>query len=178
MKNRLFSVGTAGAALLLAGCANHLEDITKETPENTRNVLGSQYILTPEKEIPDSSSFKITLEQVENIKVTVYQVRKNSALYTPYEGWRESYEFLTGLCLFPVAVEIHHDLPVELFGVVYQKPNQPVRQKEAAVELYVVQALHFIQERFAYALCVSVYHALFLFLFFPAARTPGAPPDG
>ena len=103
MKKRFFAFGVT-AALLLAGCANHLEDVTKETPENTRNVLGTQYVLTMDKEIPDGASFKVTLEQVEKIKVDVHQVRKISALYTPYEGWRESYEFLAGLGLFPVAV--------------------------------------------------------------------------
>ena len=104
MKKSLFFVGSAAAFLLLAGCANHIEDVTKETPENTRSVLGTQYVLTMENEIPDGASFKVTLEQVENIRVEVNQVRKVSALYTPYEGWRESYEFLAGLGLFPVAV--------------------------------------------------------------------------
>ena len=97
------------AALLLAaaGCANHLEDVTKETPENTRTVLGLQYVLAMDKEIPDSASFKVSVEQVENIQVTVHQVRKVSALYTPYQGWRESYEILSGICLFPVALVSH-----------------------------------------------------------------------
>lgn len=94
----------AALSLILSGCANHLEDITKEVPENTRSVLGKQYIVTSDKEIPDSASFRIALEEAENVKVTVYQVRKYSALYTPYEGWRESYEILTGICLLPVAV--------------------------------------------------------------------------
>ena len=41
MKKSLFFVGSAAAFLLLAGCANHIEDVTKETPENTRSVLGT-----------------------------------------------------------------------------------------------------------------------------------------
>ena len=98
----------AGTAALIpaffSGCANHLEDITKEIPENTRQVVERQYILTSEEDTPKSSTFKVTLEQVENIRVTTYQVRKVSAIYTPYDGWRESYEFLAGLGLFPVAV--------------------------------------------------------------------------
>lgn len=94
----------AALSLILSGCANHLEDITKEVPENTRSVLEKQYIVTSDKEIPDSASFRITLEEAENVKVTVYQVRKYSSLYTPYEGWRESYEILSGICLLPVAV--------------------------------------------------------------------------
>ena len=49
--------------LFAAGCANHLEDVTKETPENSRSVLGTQYVLTMDKDIPDSSSFKVTVEQ-------------------------------------------------------------------------------------------------------------------
>ena len=106
MKFRLLTAsGTATAILLFfAGCANHLEDITKEIPENTREVMARQYILTPGKNTPDSSIFKVTLEQIENIRVTTYQVRKISAICTPYEGWRESYEFLAGLGLFPIAV--------------------------------------------------------------------------
>ena len=105
MNRNILSAGTAAClSLFFAGCANHLEDITKETPENSRTVLGNQYILTTDKEIPDSSSFKVTLEQLENMKVEVYQVRKNSSLYTPYEGWRESYEVLAGLGLLPVAL--------------------------------------------------------------------------
>lgn len=101
----LITSGTAAVILaLFSGCANHLEDITKEIPENTRQVVERQYILTTEEDTPNSSTFKVTLEQIENIRVTTYQVRKISAIYTPYEGWRESYEFLTGLGLFPVAV--------------------------------------------------------------------------
>ncbi len=101
----LITSGTAAAVLVFfSGCANHLEDITKEIPENTREVMARQYILTPGKNTPDSSIFKVTLEQIENIRVTTYQVRKISAICTPYEGWRESYEFLAGLGLFPIAV--------------------------------------------------------------------------
>lgn len=101
----LTTSGMAIAVLVLfSGCANHLEDITKETPENTRQVLESQYVLTTEENTPTSSTFKVTLELIENIQITTYQVRKISAIYTPYEGWRESYEFLAGLGLFPVAV--------------------------------------------------------------------------
>ncbi len=57
-------VSTFAAALLLAGCANHHEDITKEIPENTRNVLESQYVITMDKEIPDSSSFRIRVDEM------------------------------------------------------------------------------------------------------------------
>lgn len=97
--------GTATAVLVFfSGCANHLEDITKEIPENTRQVVERQYVLTTEEDTPTSSTFKVTLEQIENIRITTYQVRKISAVYTPYEGWRESYEILAGLGLFPVAV--------------------------------------------------------------------------
>ena len=99
----IFSAALA-AVMSFAGCANHLEDITKEIPENTRSVLGRQYVITMDKEIPDTSSFKIKVDEMENVQITVYQVRRNSSLYTPYEGWRESYEFLAGLGLFPVAV--------------------------------------------------------------------------
>lgn len=97
----------AAGLLLAAGCANHLEDVTKETPENSRSVLGTQYVLTMDKEIPDSSSFRVTVDKVEEVQVTVDQVRKVSALYTPYQGWRESYEVLSGICLFPVALVSH-----------------------------------------------------------------------
>ena len=116
MKNRLFSTGSAAALLLLAGCANHIDDVTKETPENTRSVLGTQYVLTMDSETPDGASFKVTLEQVENTQIEVNQVRKVSALYTPYEGWRESYEFLAGLGLFPVAI-ISNVFSVVSFGM-------------------------------------------------------------
>ena len=52
-KHLIYGFGAALAAVMLfSGCANHLEDITKEIPENTRNVLGSQYVITMEKEIP------------------------------------------------------------------------------------------------------------------------------
>ena len=116
MMKSLFAAGSAAALLLLAGCANHLEDVTKETPENSRTILGTQYVLTMDKEIPDGASFKVTLEQVENIKVEVNQVRKVSARYTPYEGWRESYEFLAGLGLFPVAI-VSNVVSVFSFGM-------------------------------------------------------------
>ena len=116
MKQRLFFAGSAAALLLLAGCANHVDDVTKETPENTRNILGTQYVLTMDEEIPNGTSFKVTLEQVENIQIEVNQVRKVSALYTPYEGWRESYEFLAGLGLFPVAV-VSNVISVFSFGM-------------------------------------------------------------
>ena len=117
MKNPMFSVlGALCAAAFLAGCANHLEDITKEIPENSRKVLGSQYVITMDKEIPDSAAFKIKVEEMENVRVTVYQVRRNSSLYTPYEGWRESYEFLAGLGLFPVAV-VSNVVSVFTFGM-------------------------------------------------------------
>ena len=71
MKFRLLTAsGTATAILLFfAGCANHLEDITKEIPENTRQVVSRQYILTTAKNTPDSSTFKVTLEQIENIRM-------------------------------------------------------------------------------------------------------------
>ena len=53
MKRKILSAGTAAfVSLFFAGCANHLEDITKETPENSRTVLGNQYILTTDKESP------------------------------------------------------------------------------------------------------------------------------
>ena len=104
MKHFLNVTIAAVAILAAAGCANHIEDVVRETPENTRNVIETQYILTSDREIPDSSPFRITLEQVEKVKVTVHQVRKQSSLYTPYSGWRESYEFLAGLGLFPVAI--------------------------------------------------------------------------
>ena len=118
MKQHLISAfGAAAAAVMfLAGCANHLEDITKEIPENTRMVQGRQYVITMEKEIPDSSSFKIKVDEMESVRVTVYQVRRNSSLYTPYEGWRESYEFLAGLGLFPVAV-VSNVFSVVTFGM-------------------------------------------------------------
>ncbi|MBQ6353237.1 MAG: hypothetical protein IJJ28_08215 [Lentisphaeria bacterium] len=111
----IFSAALA-AAMFFSGCANHLEDITKEIPENSRSVLGRQYVITMDKEIPDSSSFKIKVDEMENVQVTVYQVRRNSSLYTPYEGWRESYEFLAGLGLFPVAV-VSNIFSVFTFGM-------------------------------------------------------------
>ena len=104
MKALFFAMTAASAAMFISGCANHIEDVVRETPENTRSPLETQYILTSEREIPDSSPFRITLEQVEKVKVTVHQVRKQSSLYTPYNGWRESYEFFAGLGLFPVAI--------------------------------------------------------------------------
>ncbi len=114
---QLTTSGMAAAVLaIFSGCANHLEDITKEIPENTRQVMERQYVLTSEEDTPKSSTFRVALEQVENIRVTTYQVRKNSAIYTPYEGWRESYEFLAGLGLFPVAV-FSNVLSVFSFGV-------------------------------------------------------------
>lgn len=117
---KLGQLSTWGAAIavlvVFSGCANHLEDITKEIPENTREVTERQYILTSEESTPNSSTFKVTLEQVENIRVTTYQVRKVSAVYTPYEGWRESYEFLAGVGLFPVAV-FSNVLSVFTFGI-------------------------------------------------------------
>ena len=118
MKKPLLSASGAAlaAVMFFSGCANHLEDITKEIPENTRSVLESQYVITMDKEIPDSSSFRIKVDEMENVKVTVYQVRRNSSLYTPYEGWRESYEFLAGLGLFPVAV-VSNVLSVFTFGM-------------------------------------------------------------
>lgn len=117
MNRKILSAGTAAfVTIFFAGCANHLEDVTKETLENSRTVLDKQYILTTDREIPDSSSFKVTLEQMENVKVEVYQVRKVSSLYTPYEGWRESYEFLAGLGLFPVAI-MSHVVSVFSFGM-------------------------------------------------------------
>ena len=106
----------AAGLLFAAGCANHLEDVTKETPENSRSVLGTQYVLTMDKDIPDSSSFKVTVEQVETVRVTVDQVRKVSALYTPYQGWRESYEVISGICLFPVSL-VSHVFSVFSFGM-------------------------------------------------------------
>ena len=118
MRHRQLTIsGMAMAVLaLLSGCANHLEDITKEIPENTRQVLDRQYVLNAEENSPNSSTFKVTLEQIENIRVTTYQVRKISAVYTPYEGWRESYEFPAGLGLFPVAV-FSNVISVFTFGV-------------------------------------------------------------
>lgn len=104
MKQHLNALTVAAAVLILSGCANHIEDVVRETPENTRQVIENQYILTSDREIPDSSPFQITLEQVEKVKVTVHHVRKQSSLYTPYSGWRESYEFFAGLGLFPVAI--------------------------------------------------------------------------
>ena len=61
MKTLLLSA--AAGLLFAAGCANHLEDVTKETPENTRTVLGTQYVLSMDKEIPDSSTFKVTVSR-------------------------------------------------------------------------------------------------------------------
>ena len=104
MKHTFAAFISTLAVLIFSGCANHIEDVVRETPENTRNVIENQYILTSDREIPDSSPFRITLEQVEKVKVTVHQVRKQSSLYTPYSGWRESYEFFAGLGLFPVAI--------------------------------------------------------------------------
>ncbi len=108
-----FGIGTA---LLLSGCANHLENIIKEAPENERIVVDDQYILSLDKDVPDDSSFTVTLEQAENIKVNVFQVRKSSALYTPYQGWREFYEVPAGLGLFPVAI-CSNILSVFSFGI-------------------------------------------------------------
>ncbi len=116
MKHYLNAFAFAAAALILSGCANHLEDVVRETPENTRTPLENQYILTMDREIPDSSSFKITMEQVEKVKVTVHQVRKQSSLYTPYSGWRECYEFFAGLGLFPVAI-VSNVFSVITFGM-------------------------------------------------------------
>ena len=117
MKNFSATASAAlAAALVFAGCANHIEDITKEIPENTRTVLERQYVIKTDKEIPDSASFKITLEEMESVRVTVYQVRRDSSLYTPYEGWRESYEVLAGVCMFPVAI-VSNVLSVFTFGM-------------------------------------------------------------
>ena len=117
MKNLSATASAAlAAALVFAGCANHIEDITKEIPENTRTELERQYVIKTDKEIPDSASFKITLEEMESVRVTVYQVRRDSSLYTPYEGWRESYEVLAGVCMFPVAI-VSNVLSVFTFGM-------------------------------------------------------------
>ena len=116
MKKRFSSSAATAAAMLFAGCANHIEDITKEIPENSRTVLERQYVVKTDKDIPDSASFKVTVEEVENVNVTVYQVRRDSSIYTPYEGWRESYEVLSGLCLFPVAV-VSNVFSVLTFGM-------------------------------------------------------------
>ena len=118
MRHRvLITSGMAVAVLaVFSGCANHLEDITKETQENTRQVVERQYVLTTKENTPTSSTFKVSLELVENIRVTTYQVRKISAIYTPYEGWRESYEFLAGFGLFPVAV-VSNVVSVFTFGM-------------------------------------------------------------
>lgn len=113
---RYFSAGAAVLAVLLTGCANHLEDVTKESPENARTVQSLQYVVKMDQEVPASSSFTVTLERIENAQITVYQVRKVYSLTTPYEGWRESYEFLAGLGLFPVAV-VSNVLSVFTFGM-------------------------------------------------------------
>ena len=42
MKQRLNVLTAAAAVLILSGCANHIEDVVRETPENTRNVIENQ----------------------------------------------------------------------------------------------------------------------------------------
>lgn len=116
MRPHLGAILTAVAVMILSGCANHIEDVVRETPENTRVPEENQYIIKMDKEIPDSSSFRVSLEEVEKVKVTVHQVRKLSSLYTPYSGWRESYEFFAGLGLFPVAI-VSNVFSVITFGM-------------------------------------------------------------
>ena len=96
--------------LLLAtvpACRNHIKTVTRTSNETNKKELSNNYkvTLTPPK--ITEARFAVTVESIKKMRVESFQVIREIEFATPYQGWRESYEFISGACLLPASLGSH-----------------------------------------------------------------------
>ena len=115
MKKKIIFI--SGMILLsLCGCNNHCQSFESDSLEYKRSEK-PQISYQVKSQLQPGSSVMLQFDITEQRKTVIdtYSVRQTIDRYTPYEGWRESYEILMGIGLLPVSL-CSHILNVVSFG--------------------------------------------------------------
>lgn len=82
-----------GAALLLAGCANHLPQRSEQEARTERKLREhSLHIELGEPHVLEQPQRRIHVQEQRTFEVTDIEVTRRYDRYTPYQPWRELYE--------------------------------------------------------------------------------------
>ena len=110
MKNKKITQFFAAGMLLLSlcGCRNHLQTFESESLDYKRSEkpqITYRVKTLIQQDAPLMLQFDITEQK--RTMVDTYAVRQTIERFTPYQGWRESYEILMGIGLLPVSLCSH-----------------------------------------------------------------------
>jgi hypothetical protein len=96
-RNTLTLGGALCAALVLAGCANHLPQRSEHEERIERKLLDhSLQIDVGEPRVLELPQRRIRVHEQMTFEVTAYEVTRRYDRYTPYQPWRELYEVPLG----------------------------------------------------------------------------------
>lgn len=96
-RNTLTLGGALCAALVLAGCANHLPQRSEHEERIERKLLDhSLQIDVGEPRVLELPQRRIRVHEQKTFEVTAYEVTRRYDRYTPYQPWRELYEVPLG----------------------------------------------------------------------------------
>ena len=101
---------------IVTGCANYIRDYETTEDRVTRTPIGSKHDIVFKPAIPVDSEFTAVAVTINKEKVKRLQVFIKGEVETPYQWWREFYEFPCGLLLVPVSL-CSHIISVFTFGV-------------------------------------------------------------
>ncbi len=96
-RNTLTLGGALCAAIVLAGCANHLPQRSEHEERIERKLLDhSLQIDVGEPRVLELPQRRIRVHEQKTFEVTAYEVTRRYDRYTPYQPWRELYEVPLG----------------------------------------------------------------------------------
>lgn len=88
-------------------CRNPIKTVTNTSDETNKKELSNNYKVTLTPPEITEARFAVTVESIKKMRVESFQVIREIEFATPYQGWRESYEFISGACLLPVSLGSH-----------------------------------------------------------------------
>jgi hypothetical protein len=94
--------------ILFTGCANHIKNVAVKDTRIERKIKKEDYFITlaSKNKVIQNPEINITIEKLVKRQVTHYEITQGKELFTPYQGWRESYEIPMGVGLFPCALAV------------------------------------------------------------------------
>ncbi|OGL41670.1 MAG: hypothetical protein A3C43_09495 [Candidatus Schekmanbacteria bacterium RIFCSPHIGHO2_02_FULL_38_11] len=105
----------------LAGCANHIkyienaEDVSREESSTAGNVISD---INGEANNKEKLAYNLELDEIKKSIIAKEKHTVKLEEFTPYQGWRESYEFFLGIGGIPVAIVLNVLDIIPFFGAI------------------------------------------------------------
>lgn len=96
--------------VFLSGCANHIkyiqnvEDVQREESSTVSNVITD---INGEVNKQEKLAFNYELDEIKKAILAKEKYNINIEQFTPYQGWRESYEFFIGVTGIPISIVLN-----------------------------------------------------------------------